>query len=322
MENETLELNQKIPVQSPLSNKQLTEAYLSSIALLSPVTVYNWQSFFSLILKDFNIPFQELTTNDLRNYIVKKKTDGHWTKVSTIQEKIAKLKSFFKFLVLEHYIEDAKNPARELKAPRNGGGESYRTLSEKEIHLLLKTVEGPLIELREKLLFYIAITSGLRAREIISIKKENINLEKRLIFIPKEDVKGKYRERLVPISIRTKEVLELYLIKSPSPASNIFFNHWGKPLHRCYVYLAMKKIIDIAFPYKNSWNKAYGGHLARHTFATRWIESGGDIHALRAVMGWTSFAQLDRYVNVSPNFISKAAKKVESKMFKRARYET
>jgi len=322
MENEILNQNQTIPTPPTWSNKQLTEAYLSSIALLSPVTIYNWQRFFVMILNDIDKSLLEVTTTDLRNYIIKKKTDGRWKSITTLQLAIVKLKTFFKFLVLERYLDDAKNPAKGLKSPPNGSGGTYRTITLKEIRLLLKAVEGPLIELREKLLFYIAITSGLRAKEIISIKKENIDLEKRLIFLPKEDVKGKYRERRVPISKRTKEVLESYLIKYPSPISNIFFNHWGKPLRRDYVYYAMKNIIDVAFPYKNSWNKPYGSHLARHTFCTRWIESGGDIHALRAIMGWSSFSQLDRYVSVSPNFISKAAMKVEQKMYSGKSNET
>ncbi len=316
MTNETLNLNQTIPISPALSNQQLTEAYLDSIALYSPITVYNWQRFFVMILKDIEKPFQEVTTIDLRTYIIKKKNEGSWKTANTVSGYIVKLKIFFKFLVLEHYINDANNPARNLKHPPIGDQGTYRTITVKEIRLLLKTVEGPLIDLREKLMFYIAMTTGLRAKEIVSIKKENIDFEKRLIFIPKDDVKGRYREKLVPISKRTKEMFELYLIKYHSPANHIFFNHWGKPLNRCYVYMAMKNIIDIAFPYKNSWNKSCGSHLARHTFATRWIESGGDLHALRAIMGWKSFAQLDRYVNVSPNFISKAALQVENKLFK------
>ncbi len=322
MENETLNQAQTIPKYPIISNQKLTEAYLNAIALLSPITVYNWQRFFDMLLNDITKPFQELTTADLRTYVINKKTDGHWKSISTLKLGIVRLKTFFRFLVLEHYIDDAKNPAKDLKSPLNGSGTAYRTITTDEIRLLLKAVEGPLIELREKLMFYIAITSGLRAKEIVSIKKEHINLEKRLIFLPKEDVKGKYRERLVPISLRTKEILESYLIKCPSPISHIFFNRYGEPLARCYVYLAMRNVIDVAFPYKGSWTKPCGSHLARHTFATRWIESGGDVHALRAIMGWSSFAQLDRYVNVSPNFISKAAKEVERKMYGRGKNET
>lgn len=322
MESMTLDQTQIIPKYPAMSNQQLVEAYLNSITLLSPATIYHWQKFFAMLLKDIDKSFQELTAIDLRTYIIKKKTEGSWKTANTIQIYVTCLKSFFKFLVLEHYIDDSNNPAKSLKLPSIGATSVYRTISTDEMRLLIKAAESPAIELRKKLLFYIAITTGLRAKEIISIKKQNIDFKKRLIFIPKDDVKGRYREKLVPLSLRTKEILELYLIKHPSPIDNIFFNHWGKPLRVDYVYFAMREVIDTAYPYKNSWNKPCGSHLARHTFATRWIESGGDIHALRAVMGWKSFNQLDRYVDVSPNFISTAAKKIERKMFKRSTNET
>jgi len=292
---------------------------------LSKETLKNKTYFLNQFHNDLKKPFDTITSNDLRKYIINKKESGKWIKASTVLQYITLLKTFYKFLVNENYIKDENNPTKTLKAPRQHSQGELRTMSLDEIRKLLKSVESPAVELRDKLIFYLAMTSGLRASEICSIKKSNIDLTKRLIYIPKEDVKGQYREKLVPISNRTKEILELYLIKYPTFSDFLFENRFNKKLARLAIYNAMKLVIDAAFPYtvaetkeqvSRVWKKPYGSHIARHTFATRWIESGGDLHALRAIMGWRSFNQLDRYVNVSPEFIKNSAFKVERKLLK------
>lgn len=308
-----------------MTNQEILQKYKDSLALLSKESVSVRFYFLNKFSNEIQKSFLEITSDDLRGYIIRKKDSGAWLQPSTIAQYLILLKIFYKFLVNENLIKDENNPTKTLKAPRGYAQGELRTMSVDELRKLIKTAESSSIELRERLIFYLAITSGLRASEICSIKKSNIDFTKRLIYIPKDDVKGKYREKLVPISNRTKDILELYLIKYPTLSDFLFENRFGKKIKRLVIYNAMKTIIDIAFPYTTAetktqlsgvWKKPYGSHIARHTFATRWIESGGDLHALRAIMGWRSFSQLDRYVNVSPQFISKAAFKVERKLLK------
>lgn len=300
-----------------MTNQELIEAYLNSIALLSKKTI----ALYSVILKTFaaacDKSFLELTANDMRAYIIEKKSSNKWKKANTIATHIRTLKTFFRFLIAENLLKEENNPTKNIKAPPCYLDGEVRTLTAEEIKKTLKAAESPMIELRTRLLFYLALTTGLRASEIISIKKKNVDLEKRLIYIPKEDVKGQYREKCVPIiSSRTRELIDAYYSKYPNNTEYLFSNVFGRKLSYQLLYLAIKEVIDVAFPYKNSWTKPYGPHIARHTFASRWIESGGEAAALKTIMGWRSFKQYDRYVNVSPSYISKAAHKVERKLLK------
>lgn len=296
-----------------MSNKELINLYLSSLAELSPETIKLRKYILEEFLKAISgKSMLEIETLDIRNYIIKKKEANEWKKASTIAGNLMVLKLFYHFLTNENYVKE--NPAKNVKSPRHAFDTEIRPFNSEEIKRLVKVAtDSNWVSLRDKLIFFIAITSSLRASEISSIKKANIDLTKKLIYMPKDDVKGKYRAKLVPISEKTKQLIELYLIKYPSQ-SEYLFNTKGNRVSRLLIHRAMKLIIDIAYPYKNSWNKPYGTHIARHTFATRWIESGGDVHALKAIMGWKSFVQLDRYVNVSPQFIQKAALKIEKKL--------
>jgi integrase/recombinase XerD len=300
-----------------MSNKELVDLYFSSLSELSIETRKTRQ----YILNEFANTFQDksildLTVADIRNYIIKKKENGTWKKPGTIAVCITMIKMFYKFLVAEDHLSEFKNPARNVKSPRLHNDFSVRPLNAEEIRRLLKAVEAPIVSIKDKLIFYIAFTSGLRAKEISNIKKNNIDLNNKLIYLPKEDVKGQYRNKLVPISDRTKQLLEVYLIQHPTQSEYLFEGKRKGRMYRMFIHRTMKLIIDLAYPYKDTWNKPYGSHLARHTFATRWIESGGDVHALRAIMGWNSLAQVDRYVNVSSDYIRKAAMKVEKRLLK------
>ena len=299
-----------------MNNSEIRELYHSSAALLSKCTVENRDSFLRELDKDIDKPFVELTAIDLRNYIIAKKTSGKWTTDGTVGRKIALMKGFFKFLVDENIIKAEANPTKNLKSPRQSKYGTLKTMDVKEIRNLMRVADSSVIEMKNKTLFYLAMTTGLRANEICSIKKANIDIKGKLIFIPKEDVKGHYREKLVPISPHTQDLIDIYISKYPNNTEYLFVNRFGRRIAPHAVYRAMKEVIDMAYPYKDSWKKPFGPHVARHTFASRWIESGGDYHALRAIMGWTSFSEMDRYVTVSPKFISQAASKVERKLLK------
>jgi len=42
-------------------------------------------------------------------------------------------------------------------------------------------------------------------------------------------------------------------------------------------------------------------HLLRHSFATRYLENGGDIYSLQQILGHTSFEMVKKYVHLIPS---------------------
>ena len=81
-------------------------------------------------------------------------------------------------------------------------------------------------------------------------------------------------------------------------------------LTRTVIHRMIAEIIAIAYPKPNNWKKQMGPHLLRRTFATLWVENGGDKEALRRIMGWSTLQMVDIYVDVSKDFLKKEAKNV------------
>ena len=299
------------------TNQELVNLYLETIVFQSKITIKTRKSFYNDFAVTFQKSFLEATTSDLRNYVVQKKESKKWVKPTTISQYIGYMRTFFKFLISEKFIKAENNPTSALKKPLNRIEAEIPVLSKKEIQKMISTAEAPIIGIKNRLLFYIAMTTGLRASEICAIKKKNIDFTQKMIFMPKADVKGQYREKLVPIiSQRTIELIEQFLIKYPNNTEYLFLNKRGGLLKEGSVYNATKEIIELAFIHEGSWRRAYGPHLLRHVFATRWVETGGDQHTLRSVMGWCSFAQIDRYVHISPAHITKTSQRVAKNFFK------
>lgn len=130
-----------------------------------------------------------------------------------------------------------------------------------------------------------AIETGLRKSEQVSLLRGQVNLVKRELMLGRETKSG--RGRVVPLSLRAVSVLEGQL--SDDPRETVFRNRsgrgwvniecwWHKVRNRSGVYCR--------------W------HDLRHTFASRWLQDGGEITVLQKVLGHSSLNLTMRYAHL------------------------
>src|SRR5918998_2632256 len=92
---------------------------------------------------------------------------------ATVARKLAALRSFFE--TLREHGEIEANPADLLAAPRSGR-ELPRVLAPDEISRLLDRIPASTpLELRDRALFEIAYSSGLRAEELVSLDLASVD---------------------------------------------------------------------------------------------------------------------------------------------------
>ena len=259
----------------------------------SPHTIRSYRA----DLQEFLLFFKKRNQNDLRyftsanirSFLAALQTQ-HQPARNTVLRKIASLRSFASFLLEQGQLE--RNPFKLLPAPKR---ERIlpKFLSVEETERLLDTAaHSKHFAARDKALFELMYSSGLRRSEVTGLRVKDIDFFNGIV-----KVFGKgFKERLVPVTDAALDALKTYLAcrKNPQPDDALFLNKNGKPLTGD----------GLAYIFKNT---AIASHLARkvtphslrHSFATHLLNNGCDLRSLQEMLGHKSLAATQVYTHVS-----------------------
>ena len=234
---------------------------------------------------------------------------------TTITRKISSIRMFYKYLYRENIVKN--NPLKGVMAPK------YQKklpvfLTEEEINKILNTIPIDTVQgFRNRTIFELLYSTGIRVSELTSLNFGNLNLEENEI-----KVLGKgNKERIVLFSNTAKGFLKTYIeiarkmlyengskeiINQDSP---LFVNNTGYRLQAQSVRKILKNIIkQIELP------KNVTPHKFRHSFATKMLEKGADLRVVQELLGHASISNTQIYTHVS----SKHLKDVYNKTHPRA----
>jgi integrase/recombinase XerD len=138
----------------------------------------------------------------------------------------------------------------------------------------------------------IALDTGARISEILSLKRQDIDLHDDLITINKG--KGN-KQRRVPISFPLRQILYKFLKHHvPEEFEYVFATKTGKVVHYSSIDADLKRLgIQLGIKCRLSY------HKLRHSFATGYINRGGDVSKLQRVLGHTNISTTARYLHHS-----------------------
>lgn len=208
---------------------------------------------------------------------------------NTVLRKIAALRSLAAFLLRQGKL--ARNPFKLLPAPkREKLLPKFLTLPETD--RLINTAGNTHFAARDKALFELMYSSGLRRSEVTGLKIRDVDFFNGVVR-----VLGKgNKERLVPVTDEALYAIKYYLSTRPTPQPQdaLFLNAHGKPLTGD----------GLAFIFKNT---AIAAHLARkvtphslrHSFATHLLNNGCDLRSLQEMLGHKTLAATQVYTHVS-----------------------
>ena len=225
-------------------------------------------------------------------------------KKTTTARKIAALRTFYKYLFRERYIDN--NPALSLILPKKSKS-LPKFLTPEEIENILSNVKiDTPAGYRNRTILELLWATGMRVSELSGLNFGDLNLENNEIRVFGKGAK----ERIVLISERAKKYLQQYLaaarslvaegykLDSVTEDSPVFINNTGYRLQTKSVRNAIKQVVEsIELP------KKVTPHVFRHSFATHLIENGADLRVVQELLGHASISNTQIYTHISPQHL-------------------
>ena len=257
-------------------SKNTSETYLISIK-----TFLFWISQNDIIIDNVSI-------QDLMKYFVSRQTQ---TDAATVAKEISAIRAFGSYLVRMGVWKEnlgflLERPKKTISIPK--------VLSVDEVEKLLDSIDvSTTLGIRDRALFEIIYSSGLRISEVSGLLFQNVYLKEGILF-----VLGKgNKERLVPFGEDAKTWLSKWIeeerpkIVGRKNVPYVFVNYLGKQFSRKGIWKRFQEI------------KALSGvdskvHTLRHSFATHLLQGGADLRSVQQLLGHSDLATTQIYTHV------------------------
>lgn len=243
--------------------------------------------------------WQQISVLDIRSYLTFLNQE-HYAK-RTIARRISSLRSFYKYLVRENYLE--YNPFLKISTPKLDK-KLPGFLEETEINELLSLPAQNLLGLRDQAVLELLYATGCRVSELVNLTLENIDIANRYVLL---HGKGN-KDRIVPLGKISCDALLRYYNNS----RNIILSKYAVNEHN-YVFvnsrggiLTDRSVRRILEKYINqlALHKNVSPHTIRHTFATHLLDHGADLRAVQELLGHVNLSTTQIYTHVTAERIS------------------
>ena len=256
---------------------QLEEA--GKIRNLKERSINCYKNYVSYFLNYMEKHPEELTCQDVRDFLLAKKDDG--LKATTLNLYNSAIRFFYRNVL--HILWD------DITVPRMIIEHKLPTvLSTDEIDRLLDATD----DLKYKAMFATMYSSGMRVSEVIHLHYDDISRTNKTIHIRD----GKSRsDRYTLLADRTLEILTEYWFQCGRPRGILFPSSWTGD------YLTKDSVIQF---FRESAKRAgiqkhVSTHCLRHSFASHLFESGCDVKYIQALLGHRDPKSTEVYLHVS-----------------------
>ncbi|MBE6909541.1 MAG: site-specific integrase [Ruminococcaceae bacterium] len=208
-------------------------------------------------------------------------------KSNSLQSKVLiNLRSIFKAAQENGLI--VRSPVSSMLKPGGKKTQEKTALTPQECEKLIERVRNP----RAKTFLLIALNTGMRRGEILALKWDDVDFEKKLIHVRRnavlmrggtklsDELKTKAGRRDIPLT----ETLEAHLLAEKKRTHSQYIlamqNHQPMTVSS---YKSMWRLIERELPERH-----VTAHILRHTYITRLFEAGLDIKEIQYLAGHSS----------------------------------
>lgn len=225
----------------------------------------------------------------------------------SVNRKVACLRSFFKFLKQNGYIN--VNPTwrvRALKTQQN----LPQFVKQNEVDKVLAASpdDDAFTAIRDHLIMELLYGTGIRLSELIGLRDNDVDLNAQTIRV----LGKRNKERIIPFSTGLVKVIAAYRQEKKrsvgeSKSDKLLVTEKGTD---CYPVL-MNRIVKKRLEGVNIDKRS--PHVLRHTYATHLLNNGAELNAVKDLLGHTSLAATQVYTHNSIDKLKRVFKKYHPK---------
>lgn len=197
----------------------------------------------------------------------------------SLARRLSAVRSLFKYLIRHKHIE--VNPVADVPAPKDHQN-LPETLQIEDIQRLFALKGDDVLLLRDRALFELIYSCGLRLAEVVQLDVDSIDMQAGMVQVTGKGSKA----RNLPVgkealnAVRAWKSRRAELQKGAAAETALFISNRGSRLSARSVQQRLKTLAA-----KTGISHNVYPHLLRHSFASHLLESSGDLRAVQELLG-------------------------------------
>src|SRR5581483_2725153 len=229
--------------------------------------------------------WRDLAGDQIQAFIAKVHRGG--LSPGSLRDMLSAYRSFYRFLAREG--EATANPALGVRSPKSPR-KLPQVLDVDEVSALLDFPADDPEAVRDRALFELLYSSGLRVSELTGVRWRDLDLDEGLVRVTG---KGR-RTRIVPVGSQAVAALAaLRAQDGPGLDDPLVRGRLGRPLTPNGVRARLKRRAKD----QGVWKRVYP-HLLRHSCASHVLESSGDLRAVQELLGHADIGTTQIYTHL------------------------
>ncbi len=280
----------------------LLEGFLGHIAhqkRLSAHTQRNYRHACAALLElNPSVELGSITAHAVRRSIGRLHARGLSGK--TLAQMLSAWRGWYSWLARHHGVK--ANPCAGIKAPK-AEKRLPKTLSPDEAARLLEAAPGDGLEIRDKAMFELLYSSGLRLAELVSL---DVSQAADMVSASEVTVTGKgSKTRTVPVGRKALASLREWMGARASHAkageAALFVGSRGERISPRVVQARLAR-----WAARQGLGVGVHPHALRHSFASHVLQSSSDLRAVQEMLGHASISTTQVYTHLDFQYLSKA----------------
>lgn len=240
-------------------------------------------------------PLAQLHVHDIRRFVGQ--LHGKGLNARSIARMLSAWRGFYRYLARDHGFSE--NPCAGVRAPRTARRLPHALSPDEAGRLLDLEIRGAL-DVRDKAMFELFYSSGLRLSELTQLAPGDVNFREGTVRVTGKGSKT----RIVPVGSHALEALQSWLVtRSAIPEHDgdaLFVNRFGKRLSARSVQQRLGRCALV-----QGLATRVHPHVLRHSFASHVLQSSGDLRAVQEMLGHASISTTQVYTHLDFQHLAK-----------------